>query len=630
MATGRISRLVNLVSNMGWRYVGFRLGREFASRTGFLKNKFPVNPAPKKYLSLADWKAQNVHFLFQSRETLTIPKNPDASLRERYENIKEGKFLFFNSTLIDLGSNYDWVTNPDSGFKYDIHKHWTQIADFSAEAGDIKYVWEKSRFSYLNDVIRYDYHFGHDCSQFVFSEILSWIKHNPVNCGPNYRCSQEMSLRLLNWTFALHYYRNAHALTEAVFFEIQNAIYWQLQHIRHNINFSRIAVRNNHAITETLCLYLCGLLYPTLPGARDLKSLGKKWFEEEIAYQIHEDGTFLQYSMNYHRVVVQLLTWAISLSEKNNEKFSPVVYDRARKSLIFLRTCMVDENGWLPNYGHNDGALFFRFNNAHFRDYRPQLAALGAALGMKIFGDEDFEETAWYGLSSGTEVWKPTLGIHQFTSGGYYVIRELETLTFIRCGSHRDRPHQADNLHIDIWYRGENLLIDAGSYKYNTDEKTIRYFSGTQSHNSVMVNDHDQMLKGIRFIWYYWTKCLSASLRENDKTFEFSGSIQAFHHIKNGIVHKRTVVKTKDKPEWHIHDEVLGAPAGAVIKQLWHLFPANSTCVNIAAKDANNNDLTVNQADGWYSGLYGVKEKSAEYYFCTTENMIHTTISLNK
>ena len=210
MATGRISRLVNLVSNMGWRYVGFRLGREFASRTGFLKNKFPVNPAPKKYLSLADWKAQNVHFLFQSRETLTIPKNPDASLRERYENIKEGKFLFFNSTLIDLGSNYDWVTNPDSGFKYDIHKHWTQIADFSAEAGDIKYVWEKSRFSYLNDVIRYDYHFGHDCSQFVFSEILSWIKHNPVNCGPNYRCSQEMSLRLLNWTFALHYYRNKH------------------------------------------------------------------------------------------------------------------------------------------------------------------------------------------------------------------------------------------------------------------------------------------------------------------------------------------------------------------------------------------------------------------------------------
>ena len=45
---------------------------------------------------------------------------------------------------------------------------------------------------------------------------------------------------------------------------------------------------------------------------------GKKWFEQEIAYQIYEDGTFLQFSMNYHRVAVQLLTWAIQLAKLNN------------------------------------------------------------------------------------------------------------------------------------------------------------------------------------------------------------------------------------------------------------------------------------------------------------------------
>src|SRR6202008_329474 len=106
----------------------------------------------------------------------------------------------------------------------------------------------------------------------------------------------------------------------------------------------------------------------------------------------YEDGTFLQFSMNYHRIVVQLLTWGITLCEKNGERFAPVVYDRAKKSVTFLRTCMVEENGWLPNYGANDGALFFKLSTAHFRDYRPQLQALAATLGMDIGLNGSFED----------------------------------------------------------------------------------------------------------------------------------------------------------------------------------------------------------------------------------------------
>lgn len=66
-----------------------------------------------------------------------------------------------------------------------------------------------------------------------------------------------------------------------------------------------------------------------------MEILRKKWFEQEIVYQIAEDGTYLQFSMNYHRVVVQLLTWAIALADRNNEKFSEVVYERAYQSVCF-------------------------------------------------------------------------------------------------------------------------------------------------------------------------------------------------------------------------------------------------------------------------------------------------------
>jgi Heparinase II/III-like protein/Heparinase II/III N-terminus len=626
MGVGKVSRLLNLMSNMGGRYICFRLGRELTTRTGLLQKRFPEQPAEQTYLTLAQWKAQQTAFFFASREELQIPRHPDPALEERYTRIRKGEFLLFQSQWVTLGRDYDWVTNPDSGYRYPHNLHWTRIADFSPTAGDIKYVWEKSRFSYLADIIRYDHHYSTDCADFVFAEILSWIAHNPVNCGPNYRCSQEMSLRILNWTFALHYYRNSPALTEAVFHKFQYALYWHIRHIHDNIQFSRIAVRNNHAITETLCLYLTGLLYPTLPDAARYKALGKQWFEEEIAYQIYEDGTFLQFSMNYHRVVVQLLTWALTLARSNGEQFAPVVEDRARKSLRFLSTCMVDENGQLPNYGNNDGALFFRFSEAHFRDYRPQLDALAAALDVDLNFAGPAEERQWYGLPRGRQLWEPEPGCHTFAIGGYYVVREPDTLTFLRCGSHKDRPHQADNLHLDVWYRGENLLPDAGTYKYNTDEQTIRYFGGSRSHNTVMLGGLDQMLRGGRFIWYFWSQCVAASLKATGDGFTFTGQIRAFRQSGAWRMVRRTVVKTAGKPEWKITDELLTPAPGLTLSQHWHFLPAHTGHLTFRATDGSGTDLEAIAEDGWYSSLYGLREKAGECYFCTPGNQITTTI----
>lgn len=592
-----------------------------------LKSKFPVAPAFKQYITLDEWKRQNALFFFKDRESLNIPKNPQQEIKINFDNIKEGKLLLFNSVLTDLGREYDWVTNPDSGFRYDIRKHWTEIADLSKETGDIKYVWEKSRFSYLYDIIRYDYHFGQDCAEFVFNDILSWINANPVNCGPNYRCSQEMSLRVLNWTYALYYYRNSPFLTEEVFGQMQYAIYWQMHHVYNNIDFSRIAVRNNHAITETLALYLAGIYYPSLPGAAEWKKNGKKWFEEEIVYQIYDDGTFLQFSMNYHRVVVQLLTWAITLSEYNNDKFNAHVYKQATSSLLFLRACMIKENGWLPNYGANDGALFFKLSTAHYRDYRPQLQALAALLRIDI-SVEPCEDVRWYGIEKKAEIIRIERDTYSFPNGGYYIIRERDTLTFIKCGGYKDRPSQADNLHIDVWHKGENVLLDAGSYKYNADDATLRYFNGTQSHNTVMLDDKDQMLKGGRFIWYHWSQGMGAELREGDKTFVFTGAIRAFSYLKRNIIHQRTVTKHRGAAIWEIKDEIMGAPKGMHMRQLWHLPLAVVNRVAFVAKAARGKELQVQKQEGWCSAQYGQKEQTSELIFADTTDTIETTIRI--
>ena len=72
--------------------------------------------------------------------------------------------------------------------------------------------------------MRYDYHFNEDHSAFVFAEIEHWINANPINQGPNWKCSQEISLRIFNWMYLLTFYKNANALTEKLFDKIQNVI----------------------------------------------------------------------------------------------------------------------------------------------------------------------------------------------------------------------------------------------------------------------------------------------------------------------------------------------------------------------------------------------------------------------
>ncbi len=615
----------DLVSNMGIKYILFRIAYYLKVKVGWHKIIFPINPKLKKSITLNKWRNNLPPFFFYGKEISGLKKKPTKILENKFVDIINNKYVFFNKTKINLGDDYDWITNPQNNFKYDINKHWSEIEDLSDNAGDIKYVWEKSRFTFLYDIIRYDYHFQKDQSKLVFSEINDFINKNPINQGPNYKCSQEISLRVLNWTFALYYYKDSKNLKNDLFEKIMHSIYWHIHHVYNNINFSRISVRNNHALTETLLLYLSGKLFPFFSNAQMWSFKGKKWFEKEIEYQIYPDGTFLQFSMNYHRVLVQLLTWAIQLSNLNKDNFKNFVYERAIKSLEFLDTCLEDKTGELPNYGSNDGALFFKLNDDEFRNYKSQLDDLRAV----IYGYTHYYSNTsnWYGVKPKKINQKKIKELSEFKNGGYYIINEKNTKTFIRCGSYKDRPFQSDNLHLDIWVNGVNYLRDNGSYKYNTNHKNLNYFNGTGAHNTVSVNQENQMLKGNRFIWYYWIKEAKGELKKENKFFEFNGYFKGFRQIKKNIFHKRIVKKIISQNIWYIEDSILNKGA-MPIYQYWHLNPNFLEKIKIKSFDQNNNEIKPKFEEKWYSGYYGTKEKSIRITFKTNTNNFITKIKV--
>lgn len=620
----QVKKGIQLIKNMGLRYVTFRVKYALQIKLGLLKKKFPTNPEFKTFVSLKDWKTNTPLFFFDSRNELSSDsvKVEETDLKNEMDSLKKGVFTFFSSFQKQISK--DWLVNPDTQYKYDGKRHWVDIQDIDKEAGDIKYVWEKARFSWVYTVVRYDVKTSSDHSDFVFNEILHFIEKNPLNQGPNYKCSQEISLRVMNWIFVLNFYKDSKNLTSDKFDEIINAIYWQLDHVYKNINFSRIAVRNNHAITETLMLYLAGLLLPFIPESKKWSRKGKKWFEEEVTYQVYEDGTFLQFSMNYHRVVVQLMTWAIRLSEIHNDKLSSIVYQRAEKTLAFLGNCTNPVTGWLPNYGANDGAMFFKLNSNDYRDYRPQLEGLARVLG-KTLGWSKTEDWQWYvgPETSNVRMELPRKAIYK--KGGYFVSRENNELTFLRCGSHRDRPSQADNLHLDLWYKNQNIMRDAGSYKYNTSEEEINYFFGTSSHNTIMLDGKNQMLKGPRFIWYNWTqsKGLKAYAKEGFEIVE--GKIDAFAELKQGIEHHRKVSKKIGEPYWVIEDVVTGFQGE--IEQVWNPNDSFFDDFTICATDSKG-DIKPIIDKGWVSDYYGRKEPTKRIIFKSVLGKLITTIQL--
>jgi hypothetical protein len=175
---------------------------------------------------------------------------------------------------------------------------------------------------------------------------------------------------------------------------------------------------------------------------------------------------------------------------------------------------------------------------------------------------------------------------------------------------------------MDVWYKGKNVLCDGGSFKYNTDEETVKYFAGTESHNTVMLADHDQMLKGPRFIWLNWSQALQAALSETENHYIFRGEVNCFSYLEKEIVHRRKITKTKGKPEWKVEDEIIHKPDDVEMRQLWH---HEDDCIKFFSPFTES--IT---KEGWRSIYYGVKEKTKQTEFRTNKDNIETTIYIEE
>jgi hypothetical protein len=479
---------------------------------------------------------------------------------------RECGLLFGHLAVTVCDGPPDWMRSPLTGQR---SPHaglpWWKIGDFDPAIGDIKPLWELSRFDWLLAMAQRAC--VDDGSELRRLEewLGDWARANPPYLGPNWKCGQEASIRLLHLAAAAWVLGQVSSPTESLL----ELVRLHLRRIEPTIQYA-LAQDNNHGTSEAVALFVGGSWLSALNDQEGKRWMlkGRKWLEERAQRLIAIDGTFSQYSLNYHRLMLETMSfaefWRRSLGIP---EFSERWSGRCRAATAWLREAIDLSTGDGPNVGANDGAHILRWSDAPYRDYRAtlQLASVlfEGRCAIKDEGSWD-QPLHWLGIGKPQDVAHAAQD-KVAIEGGFVFLRRGRAFAMLRVPNFRFRPAQADLLHLDLSVGGLNLLRDAGSFSYNTEPSSMAYFMGVAGHNTVQFAEREPMPRLGRFLFGDWPE---ASTTEPISCDGSRTRIAVAYSDHLGARHERLVELRRDR--LGVTDTVSGITEGAVLR--WRLI----------------------------------------------------------
>jgi hypothetical protein len=141
----------------------------------------------------------------------------------------------------------------------------------------------------------------------------------------------------------------------------------------------------------------------------------------------------------------------------------------------------------------------------------------------------------------------------------------------IRCHTFQDRPAHCDQLHLDLWWKGLNVLTDAGTYHYYVPGRPDieHYFKGVRSHNTVEIDNSGPLELVSRFMWLPWPRARLLRLDADRVMPVFEGESLDYDRKPWNILHRRVVLALAPNA-WLIIDDLLGTGTHTGLIR-WHM-----------------------------------------------------------
>lgn len=413
-------------------------------------------------------------------------------------------------------------------------RHWSR-ADDPGLSGDIKWIWEPARFGWAFRLAEAAHLTGdRRYAEAFWRHFTEFSEKNPPYFGPNWASAQEAGIRILALAFAA----SVLPLDSEQCDRLAVAIADHARRIPPTLLYAR-AQHNNHLLTEAAGLLTAGCVLEG-PEADRWRALGWWWLNRGLQAQIDDDGVYAQHSTNYHRLMLHAALWCDALIRKNGGLQWPVETKRKLAAATRWLAAQVDPiSGDAPNLGHNDGSRILPFFSIEFRDYRPVVqAAARAFLGKPALPPGSWDALClWLGLPAEYD----GEGAVRPSSPGVYRLGDENCWATLRAARFTSRPAHADQLHVDLWWQGQNVLLDPGTFQYNAPPPWQNALSGTAVHNSVTVHGADQMTPAGRFLWLDWAQARIVA-SESEAGQRWTAEHDGYRRL--GIVHRRTLERT--------------------------------------------------------------------------------------
>jgi asparagine synthase (glutamine-hydrolysing) len=561
----------------GW--LAYRLDYALRARTGMLVRQMPARSwedqplagflmdarlaDPQDYLAYRRAGAPDFTFDFTHRPEyqphLTRWDREGAPAIQEADGLAQGQFFYFHHSEAQAGFPPDWHRNPFTGQSLPASRHWSLIGDF--EDGDIKVIWDLNRFGFTYALVRAYWRTGDEnYSERFWQLVEDWHAHNPPQLGPNWKCGQEASFRLMAWCFGLYGFEDSPASTaERVCMLGQMAAVTGYR-IEANLQHA-LSQHNNHGISEGLGLWTAGLLFPELKHAGRWREKGREVLERLGQELIYENGAFAQHSANYQRLALHDYLWALRLGEVNRQPLSPELVELVKRAGELVYQLQDETSGRLPNYGHNDGSLILPLSNCDYADYRPVVQAISyLTTGERRYeGGPWDEDLLWlFGPQAlQAPVNTPARVDFKASQGGLYTLRSKSGFAFIHSPVYRHRPAHAGPGNIDIWWRGQNMVLDAGTYSYNAPPPWDHPLAGAAFHNAVTVDGLEPMERVGRFLWLPWVKgtVLRGGTDPGDDEYNWIGEHDGYQRLHPPLNVWRGLRKLGEE-RWLVHDRL--------------------------------------------------------------------------
>ena len=533
-----VQKSFKIIRTLGLKQTGNFIRYQLGLRSGYFKFR-----TPQGGVRLSDQLSFHPLPLPSEEEMIATLGNCKADLLAEADEICAGYIRLFGGQKTKL------ILNPNHA-----SQHWSISGTGEM---DPKLIWEPARFGWAIILARAFFITKEQKYQECFWNYLAMFQSaNPINVGPNWESGQEVAIRCIALTFVLSVLEN-HAIEPFEKFQALSAYIAQhAERILPTLSYAK-AQNNNHLLTEAAGLYTAGVVFRESGQAKKWKKIGWQWLHRGLQTQIQPDGTYIQQSTNYHRLMLQTALWTFSLSGMNGDIFPKASLDVLKAASGWYLERLDEYSGQLPNLGHNDGSLILPMAVGTFLDARPVIQASSLAfLNQKSLPSGPWDEfSLWLGLSNlgQTSEKNPT--------NKPYKIGSAENWASMRIEHFNARPAHADQLHVEMWWQGYNIALDAGTYSYNAAFPWENALAQTSVHNTIVVDHQDQMLRAGKFIWLDWAQAKTLS--------DTSGEIQrisASHdgYQKIGVIHKRSLIQIS-KFHWLVEDELL--PSGNPVRE---------------------------------------------------------------